>query len=1453
MDDSTKTWAQRALELPPAYFYSILAIVAAVVFLWGISGNRSPEETNQSLGGFDLLDEPIPAIKVVDSFQAIKKATPVENLIDTEMSRVFESFEHAIKDVVQGRQLNQPAWVAANFSGLGIDQNQFQERFKNEQLVVRRWRTHKDAPQFIGQEGFVQFLKNLGTIHSGLDQFRIDLKAYASEVDNDVLKIRLVAEAFGNSEQAYEAIADTGFRMRAIQSTSIWETTWRRNESAANSLNQFTLLSAKVLAKEVVSSLLQSDQLFVDCTASILKDTDASKQLQYGVDQWSRKVPGIDINGTQGIAIGDANNDGMDDLYVCQSHGLQNRLLIQNADGTVNDQSEQSRTDILDQTNTALFIDIDNDGDQDLVVGTDETLVLLSNDGRGLFQIERRIAVGRNARGLSAADFDLDGDLDLFVCKFEDINRQSDVLMFPTNLKDPTDGGRNVLLRNDEGYRFTDVTEIAGLSSENHKYSRSAVWFDHDRDGDPDLYVANEFSGDQLWENDGGTFSEVSQTAGIRETGRHTSASVADFNSDGMEDVFVATDVSLAGYRVLKGLANVQSTAEPSSSSPTNRPADSDQATNEEDSVKTFAIANSGLAVESSSTREEDLTVYQEMLTESQIRYNMDGRPYHSYFLRSPIFNSESAYGTAAVDLNNDGKQDLVVANGGFTRVAKQDLTELFYSQAFRDTDAFVWKDQSKTPVSRELQLTRTAHEMADLCRSGYSLGAAQRNRCYLNIGSGFANVSALTGVDFPDDARSVSVVDWDQDGDQDLIFSCRSAPQLRVLSNQLNRKDSSVAFDLEGTESNRDAIGARVELFLEGAQSPMVRTVQAGSGALSQSSKRILFGIPQRAEIQKAVVHWPSGLTQAFESITAGAEYNVIEGRELLKETVSERFGLGMRQDSLIATLAVPEPETRSYFYPRAPLTTLQVQVEENKWANLTPQNKPMLMLFWSRDAESDEWLRRLKSDNSELKETELDVMAILVDPGSTVEHQWRYALQTMNSLEYDGSWSTLAPSSNQLLEYFYGEWFNHRHPPECPFALLVNADQRVCAQYTLDSYSASKLIADASRSASDDFEFRRAYSHTGTWIADQRETKTNRLRVRFHELGYARVADELDQLSDRQRAHELTQKAIELGAQGDFVVAQRYFQKAISINSECIGAFIGEAELLTRIANSQPADDAKRYQMQVRAMELFDAALSINPVNLNAVLGKAQVAIELDRRTEALEQLQSFLVVEPKRYEVHALVGRLLFNQKKYEEAAMHLALAFDYRPNLPHLAGDLGFLYLVSGQDKDARKFLRLAHRLQPSDENVLRLLAESEFITGNFEAAVELFQQFNQLDPNHRRSKNVLAWLLATCPYEDHRDGKAAVTLISPMVELFGDTSPSTMEIYAASYAEVGEFDKAIEFQIKAIKLINGDVAAEAYSDEQRKGMTARLELYRRNRPYRTADVSQIPIPRPQRVE
>jgi Flp pilus assembly protein TadD/thiol-disulfide isomerase/thioredoxin len=163
---------------------------------------------------------------------------------------------------------------------------------------------------------------------------------------------------------------------------------------------------------------------------------------------------------------------------------------------------------------------------------------------------------------------------------------------------------------------------------------------------------------------------------------------------------------------------------------------------------------------------------------------------------------------------------------------------------------------------------------------AGTSWSGNERNNLFLNLGKegtvpSFTDASALLGFDFPDDSRGLASLDWDFDGDLDFITTNRTAPRVRIFENRVTARHADfVSVKLVGESINRDAIGSRVELTLataDGNRVVLVRSLHAGQGFISQSSKLLHFGIPQGAKIVRLLVKWPGSQAEEFSGITAG------------------------------------------------------------------------------------------------------------------------------------------------------------------------------------------------------------------------------------------------------------------------------------------------------------------------------------------------------------------------------------------------------------------------------------------------------------------------------------------------------------------------------------------------------------------------------------------------------
>jgi peroxiredoxin len=170
---------------------------------------------------------------------------------------------------------------------------------------------------------------------------------------------------------------------------------------------------------------------------------------------------------------------------------------------------------------------------------------------------------------------------------------------------------------------------------------------------------------------------------------------------------------------------------------------------------------------------------------------------------------------------------------------------------------------------------------LENMMLEGRSFSGHERHCCFLNTGEQeFADVSSVTGLDLIDDGRAVAMTDWDHDGDIDFWLTNRTSPAVRFLQNDLQPENHFLAFRLQGRTCNRDAIGARVEVHLAGdPQTKLVRTLYAGQGYLSQSSKWLHFGLGKRDAIERIVVRWPGGEAEEVSAVEVDGRYRIEQG----------------------------------------------------------------------------------------------------------------------------------------------------------------------------------------------------------------------------------------------------------------------------------------------------------------------------------------------------------------------------------------------------------------------------------------------------------------------------------------------------------------------------------------------------------------------------------------------
>jgi hypothetical protein len=482
-------------------------------------------------------------------------------------------------------------------------------------------------------KGFATALTEMISALGDVSDLRIKFKVVSVQAKQNLV----------TTQQLVELAARTSDAM--IEQHAAWTIQW-----VATNQSPPRIRAIAVERFEQTRSANLAGPLYTDCTVSVV-GANACYQPQFlrGMNHWLRRIQSRNPlpHGHTGLAIGDVNGDGLDDLYVCQESGLPNRLFVQLPDGSAEDVSAAWGVDWLDETRSALLVDLDNDGDQDLVLATVGHIVIALNKGT-YFEEQSYLCSSFDTTSLSAADYDNDGDLDLFICTYYAGNLLSQIestrstVSLPASfvLHDAVGGGANHLFRNelkaDGMLAFVDVTAEVGMAIDNNRYCYAAAWEDFDNDGDQDLYVANDFGQNHLFRNDvsaGGQFVDVATGSGTLDRAQGMSVSWADFNRDGLMDLYIGNMFSSAGNRIV-----TQTQFKP----------DVDQQTRDKYlylARGNTLLQNRGSAAESTEPRFRDVS-------ES-----------------ADVTMGRWAWGTNFVDINNDGWEDLLEWSGAPLRV----------------------------------------------------------------------------------------------------------------------------------------------------------------------------------------------------------------------------------------------------------------------------------------------------------------------------------------------------------------------------------------------------------------------------------------------------------------------------------------------------------------------------------------------------------------------------------------------------------------------------------------------------------------------------------------------------------------------------------------------------------------------------------------------------------------
>lgn len=520
--------------------------------------------------------------------------------------------------------------------------------------------------------------------------------------------------------------------------------------------------------------------------------------------------------GGSGIAAGDINNDGHDDLLLLS--GLGNKLYVNDGKGHFTDVTQKAglrwvraQDNQPGEPRQPIIADLDNDGWQDILITyVNDLHRVYRNKGDGTFDDVTATAGlgGESLVGGPATVFDYDGDglLDVYITYFG--NYLEGVL--PTLKRRNTNGSPNKLFRNIGKFKFQDTTAGSGL--DNVGWGQAVTHTDFNGDGKPDLIVGNDFGVNSYYENTGnGKFVDVATKFGTDKPSYTMGIGLGDLNQDRVSDIYISNIVTM------------------------NK--DEKYVLPSQDTTMKF---NPDKLAKMRVVEANDLFM-------SKLSQEADGGAQELTFSQSAkVGRGYSATGWSwdadFFDYDNDGDDDLYVLNGmnDFNVYSRE-------NPYYKDPGS----EQSKNVL--------------------FAQSNKEKNTFFINDGGNLNNESEISGLDYLSNDRSATYLDMDGDGDLDIVTLGYHEPARVIKNNAETNSHNWLKVALNGAPSkgiNKDAIGAKVIVISEDGWS-RTRELSGTIGYMSVHSKVLHFGLAHHKKVNIEVI-WPNGEIAIVKDITA-------------------------------------------------------------------------------------------------------------------------------------------------------------------------------------------------------------------------------------------------------------------------------------------------------------------------------------------------------------------------------------------------------------------------------------------------------------------------------------------------------------------------------------------------------------------------------------------------------
>lgn len=624
------------------------------------------------------------------------------------------------------------------------------------------------------------------------------------------------------------------------------------------------------------------------------------------------------------------------------------------------------------------------------------------------------------------------------------------------------------------------------------------------------------------------------------------------------------------------------------------------------------------------------------------------------------------------------------------------------------------------------------------LIRSGRSFSGRERHCAFLNLGDGkrFADISSASGLDFIDDGRGLALSDWDQDGRVDLWMMNRTGPRLRFVRNTLENNNSFLALRLKGSNGNSDGIGARVQVVLESEPRVLTKTLHAGSGYLSQSSKWLHFGLGPHnsSKIKSIEVQWPGSKRESFTGASANGHFILEQGKGLARGWPIPKVSLDALERPEEQLTIPPEVPSRVILLRPAPipshLTFTNSEGQEESLADRFGTQPLAVHLFATWCPNCQEELKAWTAAARELNDAGIKVLAICVNEPTKdrLAEVKAFAREQKLPFEIGLANATLIENLNAFQRSFIGRQSDF----PIPATILVDQSGRASAVYK-GPVAPAQLVSDAQVCGADfPAILAHATPYPGRWKTPPKGLVPRSVAVKLIANGMLDDARaylrQLLPLYQGEEDGESRSEAAECHrVLGAIAHQKQEFDTAISRYQESLQIIPNQKMVLTELM---------RVFLQKneigKAAEQVEAILAINrkdPENLAQLarlrqqLGSPEAAIPLYRESLALRFYP----------ENSTSLANLLRSRGNCVEALKLYSASLEARPDDALAANNYAWILATHPDPKlrngaKAKKWAQMAcevtkNRIPP----LLGTLAAAHAENGEFDQAVEISKQ------------------------------------------------------------------------------------------------------------------------------